>query len=83
MSYIWKCIYHIFQEFGLEWNGMILREENMMVPTKEHSILNAGELIPIVNVSCVLAIWLWENALGQFFRQILLLSIKCDFLGYC
>lgn len=54
---------------------MILREENMMVPTKEHSILNAGELIPIVNMSCLLAIWLWENALGRFFRQILLLSI--------
>lgn len=34
---------------------MILREENMMVPMKESSILNAGEFIPGVNMSCILA----------------------------
>lgn len=44
---------------------MILREENMMVPTKERSILNAGELIPIVNMSRILAIWLCPLSISQ------------------
>lgn len=56
-------------------NGMILREESMMVPMKEHSILSAGKLIHRVSMSCVLTRWLWENALLQFLGQTLLLSV--------
>jgi len=40
---------------------MILREESMMVPTKEHSILSAGELIHSVGSSCVVT----EMVLGK------------------
>lgn len=29
----------------MEWNGTAVKEENMMVGTKEFSISNAGELI--------------------------------------
>lgn len=64
-----KCSYNIFQEFGLEWSGMILREENMMVPMKERSILNAGEFIPGVNMSCTLAKWPQEIHLLNFYGK--------------
>uniref|UniRef100_A0A803YJW9 Tubulin-specific chaperone E n=1 Tax=Meleagris gallopavo TaxID=9103 RepID=A0A803YJW9_MELGA len=44
----------------MEWNGMILREENMMVPMKERSILNAGECVRTGMAACVPA-----DALGR------------------
>lgn len=47
---------------------MILREESMMVPMKEHSILSAGKLIHSVGMSCVLTRWSWGKCPFAIFR---------------